>query len=107
MTRLDYMAQRDRIVREFPFSEGARNILLDLAQARVDGRSISVTSACLASGVAPTTALRHVQLLVNAGLVVRVPHAGDARSILLHLTDETFARVEALFCPAAAVARAA
>jgi DNA-binding MarR family transcriptional regulator len=97
VTLADYMAPRDRIARQLPFPEAARNILFDLALSRRAGREVSVSSACLASGVPSTTALRHIQLLVHAGLAERVPHARDGRSVLLQITDDALARVEALF----------
>jgi hypothetical protein len=61
------------------FGEPAWDILLDLFIAAHDGRHVSVTSACLASGAPPSTALRWLQLLEEKGLVVRENDLRDAR----------------------------
>lgn len=91
------LALRDRLAAEFPFGEPARNILLDLALCRLEERRVSVTSACIASGAPWTTALRYIDQLVASGLVHREPHPDDARSFLMTIADEPFARIAALF----------
>ena len=45
------------------FGEPAWDILLDAAIMEGQGRSVSVTSACLAADVPPTTALRYLSAL--------------------------------------------
>ena len=64
----------DRCHRErcFPgLPDPAFDILVDLALNTAQGKSVSVTSACLAAFVPSTTGLRHVGLLVGEGLVER------------------------------------
>lgn len=62
------------------------NILLDLMVAKKHGTRISVSSACIASGVPVTTALRYVKYLEKVGLIEREPDQSDKRRIYLKLT---------------------
>lgn len=70
------------------FADPAWDMLLDLYAASLEYRRISVSSLCLASAVPPTTALRHINLLVEHGLVERLPKPGDKRGILVRLTSK-------------------
>jgi DNA-binding MarR family transcriptional regulator len=63
-------------------------MLLDLAASRIEGKRISVTSACLASEVPPTTALRWISLLEDDGMVVRENDLSDKRRTFLQITDK-------------------
>jgi DNA-binding transcriptional ArsR family regulator len=72
------------------FGEPVWDILLDLFVARVCGRKISVTSACIASNVPPTTALRWLGVLTDGGLVKRESDEYDQRRSWVFLSDETF-----------------
>lgn len=75
--------QRERPV---ALPEGAWNILLDLFSAAAEGRTVSVSSACIASGGAPTTALRYLRVLEKTGLMMRVPDEKDGRRIYVAIT---------------------
>jgi len=88
------------------FGEPAWALLLDLALARIEGRQTSVTSACIASAAPATTALRYIGGMVDAGLLVRMPHPDDRRSVLVCISDDAFARIAAAF-GTTAIARAA
>ena len=57
----------------------AWNILLDLLLASLEGRKVSVSSACIVSGVATTTGLRLVNRMVDDGILVRIPDSNDGR----------------------------
>jgi DNA-binding MarR family transcriptional regulator len=63
------------------------DILLDLYVAQLQGRRVSVTSACLAACVPVSTALRYVGLLEECGLVCRRPDERDGRRSHLVLTN--------------------
>ena len=65
------------------------DILLDLYAHALEGRRVSITSSCIASGVPPTTALRYLQVLEEAGLIERVDDRVDRRRSFLSLTSET------------------
>lgn len=68
------------------FGEPAWDMLLDLLAAQGSRKRISVTSACLASNVPLTTALRWISLLETKGLVEREEDEMDARRTFLKLT---------------------
>lgn len=85
------------------FSDPAWDILLDLAAARAEHRRVSVTSVCIASGVPPTTALRWISLMTDAGLLERIEDDIDRRRTFISLTDkgaEALARYFAAVSPA-------
>lgn len=72
-------------------------ILCDLYAHR--GRDISVTSACLASFAPATTALRHIGLLEQAGLIAREDSETDRRVHWLRLTERARDALTDFFAP--------
>lgn len=70
------------------FADPAWDMLLDLTAARVEHARVSVTSLCIASGVPPTTALRWIAQLTDAGLLERVEDETDRRRAFIQLTDK-------------------
>ena len=82
--------QRQRRARFFDgdlFADPAWDMLLDLTAARAEHVRVSVTSLCIASGVPPTTALRWIGQMVEAGLFVRVEDESDRRRAFIALSD--------------------
>ena len=69
------------------FADPAWDMLLDLAAARAEHKRVSVTSLCIASGVPPTTALRWIALMTEAGLLDRVEDETDRRRAFIALAD--------------------
>lgn len=69
------------------FADPAWDMLLDLTAARAEHTRVSVTSLCIASGVPPTTALRWIAQMTEAGLFARVEDETDRRRAFLALTD--------------------
>lgn len=69
------------------FADPAWDILLDLTAARAEHERVSVTSLCIASGVPPTTALRWISQMTEAGLLERVEDEQDKRRAFIGLTD--------------------
>lgn len=69
------------------FADPAWDMLLDLTAARAEHKRVSVTSLCIASCVPPTTALRWIGQLTEAGLIERVEDDTDRRRAFLVLTD--------------------
>lgn len=51
------------------------NILTDLFLSHLEGRTVCISSSCIASRAASTTALRHVNELISKGWCRRVPGA--------------------------------
>lgn len=72
------------------FGEPTWDILLDLFSSQVIGRRISVSSACIASCVPQSTALRWLQVMIDRGLIERVPDPVDGRRAWLHLSEKTY-----------------
>lgn len=70
------------------FGEPAWDILLDLAMSESRGQDVPVSSASIGSGIPLTTALRHVQLLIEAGLIEKRVDITDKRRSFLRLTKE-------------------
>ena len=54
---------------------------------------MSVTSACHACSVPPTTALRKIDVLLAESLLEREPDPKDRRRVLLHLTERGESRL--------------
>jgi DNA-binding MarR family transcriptional regulator len=95
--RAIYRARRER-EKLFPgqtdlFSDPAWDILLDLFAAYETGQRVSISSACIASNVPPTTALRWLAILENRGLIVRASDDTDKRRAFVRLSDLTHKRM--------------
>ena len=85
--------RRDYIRADF-FGEPAWDMLLDLyAKTRV-GSNVSVTSACIASGVPGTTALRYIGELQTSGYIVAIQDEIDQRRRWLKLTPLAVSSIE-------------
>jgi DNA-binding MarR family transcriptional regulator len=76
------------------FGEPVWDILLDLYVRGASNQPTSVTSACIASGVPATTALRYIRLLERQGLVARRADAADARRNFLELSPRGLALLD-------------
>lgn len=78
--------------KKFPdlFADASWDILLDLYDNHTKGRPVSVTSACIAASVPATTALRHLKILIERGILARTPCARDARVAHLEFTPAGF-----------------
>lgn len=61
------------------FGDPAWEMLLDLMLAKIEGRRVSVSSACIASGAPMSTALRLVGRLVDEGVLCKQPDVTDRR----------------------------
>ena len=77
---------RDEVMDCPMLREGAWDLLLDLYASSAEGASISVSNACAAACVPPTTALRLVARLEEAGLIRRLEVEWDRRVRHLELT---------------------
>ncbi len=68
------------------FAEPAWDMLLHLYAKHLARERVAVTKLCTASGVPPTTALRHIGHLERQGLVIRKPDPLDSRRIWVELS---------------------
>lgn len=77
----------------------AWDMMLDLYQARIEGKRISITSACIGGACPPTTGLRWLQALENQKLVKREADPNDGRRQVVELTDGAMVKVEIALAP--------
>lgn len=71
-----------------PFADPAWDIMLDVAICELQGRSVAVSSVCVAANVPNSTALRWVGDLVNIGILLRWADPDDGRRSFVGLTDQ-------------------
>ncbi|WP_227711333.1 winged helix DNA-binding protein [Novosphingobium ovatum] len=87
------------------FADPAWDMLLDLTAAKAENAKVSVTSLCIASGVPPTTALRWIGQMTEAGLLRRIEDETDRRRAFITLTDKAADAMSAYFAELGANAR--
>jgi hypothetical protein len=75
------------------FEDPAWDMLLDLLAAELEGARVSVSSLCIAAAVAPTTALRWMARMSDAGLLRRTPDPADRRRAFVALSDTASAGI--------------
>lgn len=69
------------------FADPAWDMLLDLFAAELEHRQVSVSSLCIAAAVPPTTALRWIGTMNEAGLFERRADTNDRRRAYIGLTQ--------------------
>ncbi len=79
------------------FADPAFNILLTLYVSRSEGRDVSTSAACTASGVPTTTALRWINALARRGMVHKRSLASDRRFTYLELNEATSTALDRFF----------
>lgn len=79
------------------FGEPAWDIMLDLFVAHGEGKTVSVSSACIGSASPATTGLRWLGVLADEGLVVRENDPEDHRRVMVRLTSTGQAAMERFF----------
>ena len=84
------------------FADPAWDILLDLYAANLEGKSVSVSSLCIAAAVPPTTALRWITTMTEHGALVRKQDPQDARRVFIGLSPDSEERLAAYFATATA-----
>ena len=84
---LQIRAIRSNYLPQDLFGEPGWDILLDLYLHRRRAKRVSVTSACIAARVPPTTALRWISELIDRGLIEREGDPKDRRRAFLSLTE--------------------
>lgn len=94
---------RDQMLGDGLFEDPAWDMMLDLYAAHLERAQVSVSSLCIAAAVAPTTALRWIARLTDAGLFERNPDPFDRRRAFMALSATTLAQLtgyfQALRCP--------
>ena len=79
-------ALRSQYLPEELFGEGGWSIMLNLFVANHEDRQVTVQSACIASRVPHTTAIRYIAFLVETGFVALCPRLRDVFASSLMLT---------------------
>lgn len=82
------------------FADPAWDMLLDLFAAQIDGDRVAVSSLCIAAAVPPTTALRWIKTMTDAGLFERQEDPLDGRRIFIRLSGHAFSAMAAYFAAA-------
>lgn len=82
---------RDQFFEPALFADPAWDMLLDLFAARLEHARVSVSSLCIAAAVPPTTALRWISTLSEAGLIEREADPLDKRRAFIALSEEASA----------------
>ena len=77
---------RDQFFANSLFEDPAWDMLLDLFAAELERARVSVSSLCIAAAVAPTTALRWIGRMTEAGLFEREPDPFDRRRAYMVLS---------------------
>lgn len=72
------------------FADPAWDVLLDLFVAKIDGKRISTSSACIAACVPPTTALRWLTALETEGMLTKLADPSDRRRTFVEITSTAF-----------------
>jgi len=67
------------------FADPAWDMLLDLLQAEIAQHRVPVSSLCIAAAVPPTTALRWIKTMTDAGLFERRADPHDGRRVFVEL----------------------
>ncbi len=73
------------------------DMVLDLTAARAERKSVTVTSLCIASGAPPSTAVRWIGQLIDAGMLERRTNPHDRRSAYIDLTSKAVEAVSRYF----------
>lgn len=79
------------------FGEPAWDALVDLFIHECEGKAVSTSSLCIASGLRMSSALRLLRRLSDARFIVREPDPHDGRRIFIRLTPETSRTLSAYF----------
>ncbi|MGN6690094.1 MAG: hypothetical protein ACTHJU_04030 [Sphingopyxis sp.] len=88
---------RDRHFASDLFADPAWDMLLDLYAAHYEGRSVSVSSLCIAAAVPATTALRWISLMEKEGHFLRSSDPNDGRRIFICLSEDARTRMDGYF----------
>lgn len=73
----------------------AWDMMLELMEAGLAGRRVTISSLGLAAEVPPTTALRWIGILVQSGMLVRENDPDDRRRVFVALSDDASERFRA------------
>lgn len=93
-TILDNRRRRRSLFPGVRLGEASWDMMLDLYIADATGRLVDISGLCIASGTPTTTALRHIETLVEQGYVIREDDANDGRRTFIHSEEKLRAAVD-------------
>ena len=70
------------------------SIMLELFEAKLLGKTLTVSMLGLLDGIAPTTALRYIDLLEKNGALTRRDHSTDQRMRNVEISNEAFEEID-------------
>jgi hypothetical protein len=85
------------------FADPAWDMLLDLMAAQLERVQVAVSSLCIAAAVPPTTALRWIKSMTDAGMFERVADPDDGRRIFIQLSEGAASALQRYFTAASAI----
>ncbi len=88
---------RDRFFPACSYDDGAWEIVLYVLEQKLLQRRAPVTSACHATALPQTTAMRKIEELVEAGVLRKAPDEIDRRRVLLTPSEECLEQAELFF----------
>lgn len=91
------LLRRQLVGASWLFGEPAWDMLIDLFVNEIEGKSVAVSSLCLASGVPMSSALRLVQKLCDEELIHRRADPHDGRRYFVQLSPNLRHRLTAYF----------
>ncbi len=94
---------RDKFFDSQLFADPAWDMLLDLMAAQLERIQVAVSSLCIAAAVPPTTALRWIKTMTEAGLLERVADPDDGRRIFIQLSESAASAMHRYFSTVAAI----
>lgn len=102
LSQLAYNEYNDRLLRSEHISshflgEPGWDIFLNFFIAKTSGRKISTTSACTASQIPVTTALRWLTIIEDEGLICKTTDTKDKRRTWVELTESGNESITAYF----------
>jgi DNA-binding MarR family transcriptional regulator len=89
--------QRKRYLPDALLAEPAWDMMLDLLEAELSDRQVSVSSLCIAAAVPASTALRTISVMVAKGLLNRRPDPLDGRRVYVELAPDLSASLRRYF----------
>lgn len=95
----EIMRLREQGAKMFPechFADPQWDILFDLYATEIAQQRTSISSVCVGANVPMTTGLRHLEIMVKQGTVVRYPDPRDARRVFVRLSDDARERMDTL-----------
>ncbi len=91
---------RDKMLGEDLFSDPAWDLLLHLYVRNAAGLRVAISSLCRSARVRPTTGLRWINLLADAGLLVKADDPADARRVFVGFAEGADETMHALLARA-------